>query len=119
MSTTPDAYDPADAQRLREIARRCLWSPFTQMTDFDDEDTLFTGRGCPRCNQGYEGRLAILETLPMSESVKRIIIDGGSALDIKQQALEESMITLRRCAILNAIRGKTSIEEVLRETTDQ
>ena len=42
--------------------------------------------------------------------------DGGSAIDIKIEALKQGMITLRRCAILNAIRGKTSIEEVLRVT---
>ncbi len=52
----------------------------------------------------------------MSEEVKRIIIEGKSALDIKKQALEEGMITLRRCGLFNAMRGKTSLEEILRVT---
>ncbi len=87
--------------------------------DFEREDLqLSQPAGCNRCTNGYAGRFAILETLPMSENVKRIIIDGGSALDIKAQALEEGMITLRRCAILNSARGNTSIEEVLRVTLD-
>lgn len=78
--------------------------------------TLFKAVGCPKCVEGYKGRFALLETLPMSEDVKRIIIDGKSALDIKKQSLEEGMITLRRCGLLNAMRGKTSLEEILRVT---
>jgi len=72
--------------------------------------------GCARCAGGYRGRFALLETMPMTEAVKRIIIDGGSVLDIKYKALEEGMITLRRCGMLNAIRGKTSLEEVVQVT---
>jgi type IV pilus assembly protein PilB len=77
---------------------------------------LYEAKGCQRCAAGYKGRFALLETLPMSEAVRRIVIDGGSAIDIKKTGLEEGMVTLRRCGMLNAIRGNTSIEEVLRVT---
>ncbi|MHC4859018.1 MAG: GspE/PulE family protein [Planctomycetota bacterium] len=96
---------------------RLLRVGFTE-EEVNESPTIFMARGCTRCNQGYAGRFAILETLPMSEDTKRIIIEGGSALDIRHQALEEGMITLRRCALLNAMRGNTSIEEVLRVTLD-
>ena len=72
--------------------------------------------GCAHCKGGYAGRFALLESLPVSEPIKRIIIEGGSALDIKDQAIKEHMVTLRRCGLLNVMRGKTSIEEVLRAT---
>jgi len=72
--------------------------------------------GCSRCTNGYRGRFALLETMPMTEAIKRIVIDKGSVLDIKKKALEEGMVTLRRCGILNAIRGKTSLEEVVQVT---
>ncbi len=72
--------------------------------------------GCTRCTGGYRGRFALLETMPITEAIKRIIIDGGSVLDIKKKALEEGMITLRRCGLLNALRGKTSLEEVVSVT---
>jgi type IV pilus assembly protein PilB len=78
--------------------------------------TLFRAKGCAKCSGGYKGRFALLETLPVTDSVKRLIIQGKSALDIKELALEEGMLTLRRCALLNALRGKTSIEEVLSMT---
>ena len=76
-------------------------------------------KGCGRCNGGYKGRFAILETMRMREDIRRVVISGGSALDIRGKALENNMITLRRCALLNAIRGKTSIEEVLTMTLDE
>jgi type IV pilus assembly protein PilB len=77
---------------------------------------LYRAKGCPRCTNGFAGRFALLETLPVTEEIRRIVIDGGSALDIKNRAVEQGMITLRRAGILNAIRGKTSIDEVLRVT---
>ncbi|MCW8130723.1 MAG: Flp pilus assembly complex ATPase component TadA [Planctomycetota bacterium] len=88
------------------------------------EDEIETGqyykaKGCGRCNAGYKGRFAILETMRMREEIRRIVIGGGSALDIRGKALEKDMITLRRCALLNALRGKTSIEEVLAMTQDE
>ncbi len=78
--------------------------------------TLFRAKGCPKCTGGYRGRFAVLEPLTVNEDVKRLILDGGSAIDIKAKALEHGMITLRRCAILNSIRGNTTLEEVLRVT---
>lgn len=85
--------------------------------DFDGVKlNLFTAGGCPKCNAGYRGRFALLETMPMSEGLKQLILRGSSALDVKKMAIEEGMLTLRRCGILNVIRGKTSIEEVLRVT---
>ncbi|MHC4712263.1 MAG: type IV-A pilus assembly ATPase PilB [Planctomycetota bacterium] len=73
-------------------------------------------KGCTRCAAGYKGRFAVLETLPVSETVRRIVISGKSAVDIKKTGLDEGMVTLRRCGMLNAMRGNTSLEEVLRVT---
>ena len=55
--------------------------------------------------------------MPLNEDIKRMIISGESSLARKNAAiLDHDMITLRRCAILNAMRGHTSIDEVLRVT---
>jgi type IV pilus assembly protein PilB len=78
---------------------------------------LFKPAGCPRCKNGYSGRFALLETMPMNEDLKRMIIEGKSSHELKNAAIvEQGMITLRQCAIRNALRGITSIEEVLRVT---
>ncbi len=72
--------------------------------------------GCARCSNGYKGRFALLETMRMSEPVKRMVVARANLMDIKKQALAEGMLTLRRCGLLNALRGKTTIEEVVRST---
>ncbi|MFH0945888.1 MAG: ATPase, T2SS/T4P/T4SS family [Planctomycetota bacterium] len=88
---------------------------------FSDEEiqagpTLYRAVGCGRCHQGYRGRFAVIETLKMSDPVRELVLHGKSAIEIKKQGLLEGMVTLRRSAIKNAIRGTTSLEEVLRVT---
>jgi type IV pilus assembly protein PilB len=72
--------------------------------------------GCSRCTNGYKGRFALLETMRMTDAVKRMIVERAHIGDVKKQALEEGMLTLRRCGLLNFMRGKTSLEEVERCT---
>ena len=74
--------------------------------------------GCGRCHQGYKGRFAILETLYIDDTLKRMIVEGRSSLDMRVHAISQGMITLRRVGLLNAMRGRTSLEEVLRVTLE-
>jgi type IV pilus assembly protein PilB len=117
------------AQRLgRRLCPHCrapVQDPppdYLKSIGFADDDfeglELFTANpeGCARCSRGYRGRFAVLETLPMSYPLKRMVIEGKSVEDMKEKALEEGMVSLRRVGILNAIRGVTSVEEVLRIT---
>jgi type IV pilus assembly protein PilB len=116
------------AQRLcRKLCNSCKepieMPPMERLVEvgFKEEDHIadmqfFHPKGCPRCNQGYAGRFAILETLPMTEDIKRIVVKGGSAQDIKECALRNNMLTLRRCGLRAAARGRTALEEVLRVT---
>jgi len=106
----PECKEPV-AQVPKEILIQHGFTP-----EEADTCTLYRPKGCGKCTGGYRGRFAVLEPLSVNEEVKRLILDGGSAIDIKAKSLEQGMITLRRCAILNAIRGHTSLEEVLRVT---
>jgi len=80
--------------------------------------TLFgpTSEGCARCAKGYKGRFALLESMLFTEPIKRMVVQEKPVMEIKKQGIEEGMITLRRAALLNAMRGKTSMEEVVRVT---
>jgi len=81
---------------------------------------LYQPVGCARCDQkGYKGRFAVLETLPINDDLRRIIIKGGTALDLKAEGLQHGMLTLRRCGLLNVMRGRTSLEEVLKVTVGE
>ncbi len=78
---------------------------------------LYGPGGCPRCdNKGYKGRFAILETMPLNDDIRRIIIRGGSALEIKAEAQKQGMMNLRRAGLMNVMRARTSLEEVLKST---
>jgi len=72
--------------------------------------------GCPRCKEGYKGRFAILETLYLDGTLKRMVVEGRSAQEIKAEAIRQGMLTLRRVGILNVVRGRTSLQEVMRVT---
>ncbi|MCP5022712.1 MAG: Flp pilus assembly complex ATPase component [bacterium] len=105
--------DDATAENLKKLG--------SSDKDVTGLDEVFKAdpEGCVRCNGGYRGRFAIVETLTVSPDIKRMIIEGESSAAIKTKALEEGMLSLRRVGLLNVIRGITSIEEVLRITLDE
>ncbi len=72
--------------------------------------------GCSLCSNGYKGRFALVECLEMNDRIRKIIIGGGTDLEIRKVALETGMISLRRAGLLNVMRGVTTLEEVLRNT---
>jgi type IV pilus assembly protein PilB len=86
----------------------------------DVKETLFYhGSGCDRCKgRGYSGRAALIEALPISEAVRRLIIKRASAAIIKNQAVTEGMKTLRMVGIEKALEGVTTLEEVWRVTAE-
>lgn len=113
------------AQRLgRTLCNNCkepLELPKDRLLEagFKEEElgaTIYKPVGCPRCSGGYKGRFALLETMAMTEEVKRLVISKASVLDIKKQAVAQGMLTLRRCGILNVIKGRTSLEEIMSVT---
>jgi type IV pilus assembly protein PilB len=80
---------------------------------------FYQGVGCERCkNRGYSGRAAIIEALPVSEAIRRLIIKRASAAVIKNQAITEGMKTLRMVGIDKALEGVTTLEEVWRVTAE-
>ena len=81
--------------------------------------TFFQGSGCDRCKgRGYLGRVAIIEALPVSEAVRRLIIKRASSAVIKNQAVSEGMRTLRMVGIDKALEGTTTLEEIWRVTAE-
>ncbi|OPY57742.1 MAG: Type II secretion system protein E [Pelotomaculum sp. PtaU1.Bin035] len=77
--------------------------------------TLYKGTGCDNCgNIGYRGRMAIHEVLPMTASLRPLIIRNAPTDEIKQKALAEGMISLKMDGIHKALAGLTTIDEVMR-----
>jgi type II secretory ATPase GspE/PulE/Tfp pilus assembly ATPase PilB-like protein len=86
----------------------------------DAKDAVFYhGSGCDRCKgRGYLGRVAIIEALPVSESIRRLIIKRASSSVIKNQAMTEGMKTLRMVGVEKALEGITTLEEIWRVTAE-
>ena len=119
------------AQRLgRKLCSLCR-EPFDDIPDnvlteegFDDigidnkDFTIFKAVGCAQCTNGYKGRVGVYETLKISPAISKIIMEGGSSLNILEAALGEGFRTLRISALRKAARGQISIEEANRITKD-
>ena len=77
----------------------------------------FHGAGCPECHHtGYRGRVAVFEAMTFCDDLRKMILRGGSAGELKVAAMEKGMRTLRQAAIEKARRGITTVEEALRVT---
>jgi len=64
--------------------------------------------------EGYKGRIGIFEVLPVTESIKELIVKGATSGRIEEQARQEGMITMLEDGFIKAVQGITSVEEVLR-----
>ncbi len=116
------------AQRLvRKLCLQCR-EPYRAMPELaahlrlpakGAQPTLYRARGCDRCQgSGYFGRIAVLEFLPLSDEIRRLVLNRATAQDIHRAAAAEGMRSMYDDGMQKAVQGSTSIEEVLRVTRD-
>jgi type IV pilus assembly protein PilB len=89
--------------------------------EFSKKDIkLYQPKGCPKCNgTGFSGRVALFEVLSMTPSLTDIILKDPSEHKILEEAKTQDMITIRQDGIMKALKGMTTIEEVLRVTEER
>jgi len=79
---------------------------------------IYHGKGCPNCNgTGCRGRIGLMEVMELSDNLREMILMGANALELRREAIDEGMITLRRSGIIKIMQGIVPVEEVLRETS--
>lgn len=79
--------------------------------------TLCYGKGCDACHHtGYRGRTGLFEIMNVDDEVRRLIEAGASIEEVREAAVAGGMETLREVGLRAAAEGRTTIEEVLRET---
>jgi type IV pilus assembly protein PilB len=117
------------AQRLaRRLCEKCkeaidipaealLKEGFTQ-ADIDDGLTVYAAKGCSACTSGYKGRVGIYQVMPVTETVGRLIMGGGNAMQIADQAKADGVADLRASGLRKVKDGITSLEEINRVTID-
>lgn len=75
--------------------------------------------GCEDCHgSGFRGRVGIYEVLGNSDAIQKLIISNATSSQIQEQAILEGMVTMQVDGIIKALRGITTIEEILRATKD-
>jgi general secretion pathway protein E len=81
----------------------------------EERTEFFQGSGCNSCaNTGYLGRVAAFEVLPLSDEIRRLLLNGASAADIRAQAEKEGMVSMLHDGMLKVKDGLTTPGEVLR-----
>jgi type IV pilus assembly protein PilB len=117
------------AQRLaRKLCDKCkekrdipkdilLQEGFTE-EDIKSKFTVYGPVGCKQCNDGYKGRLGIFQVLPINEAMDRLILEGGNAQQIAEQAERDGIPDLRKAGLIKVKGGLTSLEEINRVTVE-
>src|SRR5210317_390543 len=107
-----------NCKEVRDVPREALEKEGFTSEELDAGVTIFGPNGCKQCNGGYKGRVGIFQVMEVSETMGRIIMEGGNAMQIAEQAAKEGVIDLRRAGLNKVKDGVTSLEEVNRVTIE-
>jgi type IV pilus assembly protein PilB len=86
--------------------------------DIDTGFRVYKAVGCNLCTDGYKGRMGIYQVMPVTETIGRIIMEGGGAIAIGDQAAKDGIWNLRRSGLEKVKAGVTSLEEINSVTVD-
>ena len=115
------------AQRLaRKVCRDCrepyeahedMLVPYGHVPTGLGRVSFYRGRGCHTCNfTGMKGRVAIYETMPVTQEIRDLILRNADVNDIRETAQSQGMKTLRQNGLGKVLEGTTTVDEVLRVT---
>lgn len=107
-----------NCREIRDVPKEALQKEGFTKADLASGMKIFGPVGCKQCNEGYKGRLGIFQVMEVSEAMGRIIMEGGNAMQIKDQAEAEGVLDLRRAGLNKVKEGLTSLEEINRVTID-
>ncbi|NNM60605.1 MAG: type IV-A pilus assembly ATPase PilB, partial [Steroidobacteraceae bacterium] len=79
---------------------------------------IYKAAGCSQCTDGYKGRTGIYQVMPVTDAIGRIIMEGGSAINIADEATKHGIWNLRRAGLQKVKDGLTSLEEINSVTID-
>jgi type IV pilus assembly protein PilB len=105
-------------RELRDIPEEALLQEGFTHEDVRSGLRIYGPVGCKNCSDGYKGRVGVYQVMPVSESISRIILEGGTAPALAEQAAREGVWDLRRAALQKVKDGITSLEEINRVTID-
>jgi type IV pilus assembly protein PilB len=96
-------------------------APFLENLNLDSkigELPFFKGKGCDACaGMGLKGRQGVYEVMPMTASLRKLVLQNVGAAEIKEGAVDEGMLTLRMDGWLKILKGLTTTDQIVRETS--
>jgi type IV pilus assembly protein PilB len=101
-----------------EIPAEALLKEGFSQADINDGLSVYAAKGCNLCTQGYKGRIGIFQVMPVTDTIGRIIMEGGNAMQIADQAKADGIPDLRMAGLRKVKDGVTSLEEINRVTID-
>jgi type IV pilus assembly protein PilB len=109
-----------NCKEVQDIPREALEKEGFTAEELDAGINIFgpKDKGCKQCNDGYKGRVGIFQVMEVSETMGRIIMEGGNAMQIAEQAAKEGVIDLRQAGLNKVKEGVTSLVEVNRVTIE-
>ncbi|MBP6250567.1 MAG: type IV-A pilus assembly ATPase PilB, partial [Leptothrix sp. (in: Bacteria)] len=99
-----------------EYPREALLRAGFRAEDLDGSWRPYKAVGCPACNNGYRGRVGLYQVMPITETIQRVILAEGTALDLAQQAQREGVRDLRQSGLIKVRSGVTTLEEIISVT---
>ena len=118
------------AQRLvRTLCTHCR-EPYTMEADIardiglnrvsaDERPVIYKAMGCSHCsNTGFTGRMCIAEMMPLTEPIRRLVMQKANASELRRAALSEGMLPMYDDGMRKVVAGLTTVEEVLRATRE-
>jgi type IV pilus assembly protein PilB len=107
---------------LEQLAKEQSVGGDTPLSTNDTTITMLwkaSSEGCEECNHtGYKGRIGIYEVLGNTIPIQKMIISNATSNQIQDQAILEGMTTMQTDGLIKALRGNTTVEEVLRVTKE-
>jgi type IV pilus assembly protein PilB len=108
----------SNCKEARDIPREALLREGFTDAEIEEGLVIYAPVGCNKCNDGYKGRTGIYQVMPVSETIGRIIMEGGNAMQIAAEADKEGIWDLRRAGLTKVKNGITSLEELNRVTIE-
>jgi len=107
-----------NCKRPTEVPKEALLKEGFTEAEIDAGITVYEPVGCDQCNEGYKGRTGIYQVMPVSEEMGKIIMTGGNAILIAEQAAKEGVPDLRRSGLTKVKRGDFGLAELNRVTVE-
>ncbi len=105
-------------KKVDDVPKEALLAEGFSEKDIAGGIRIYKASGCDRCTDGYKGRVGIFQVMPISEEMGRIIMAGGSSMELEKQAKKEGIQNLRESGLEKVKAGITCLDEINRVTKD-